>query len=72
MKNNYEILVVKRKDGQIFSVGDIVAEETPSGYKVEIIAFYICNGGNDIVATLLTEGGEIEMHINQLKHFNKL
>ena len=72
MKYNYEILVAKRKDGQIFSVGDIVAEETPSGHKVEIIALDICNDGNDIVATLLTEGGEIGMHINQLKHFNKL
>ena len=68
MKGNYEILVAKRKDGQVFSVGDFVGKENPSGYKVEIIALDICNDGNDIVATLLCEVGEIEMHINQLNH----
>ena len=69
MKYNYEILVAKRKDGQIFSIGDIVGKENGSGYKIEIIALDICNDGNDIVATLLCEGGEIQMHINQIIHF---
>ena len=37
-----------------------------------ILAFdYDVHDGNDIAATLLTEGGEIQLHINQLKHFTQ-
>jgi len=72
MKYNYEILAVKRKDGQIFSVGDFVGKEADSGYKIEIIALDICNEGNAIVATLLCKGGEIQLHINALNHYKEV